>query len=124
MAAVTYGAGEVAFVDAASFGRANRREVIFRVEDSVAKDEVDFAVEVWRTGLGDDFDAAAAGTGKFRGVGIVIDADFLNGGGGDACALHLDAVDDEGDAAGGAGSGVEEWGQGGDVVLVEDGELF
>ena len=99
-------------------------EVILRVEDGVAIDEVDFAVEVGGSGFGDDFDAAAAGAGEFGGVGIVVDADLLNGGGGDACTLHLDAVDDEGDTAGGAGGGVEEGGESGDVVLVEDGEFF
>src|SRR6266550_8540303 len=107
----------MALVDAACFGWANRREVIFCVKDGVANDEVHFAVEVGGAGFGDDFNAAAAGAGKFGGVGVVVDADFLNGGGGDAYTLHLDAVDDECDGAGGAGRGVEEWSEGGDVVL-------
>src|ERR1700736_5114587 len=111
----------MALVDAASLGRANGGKVILRVEDGVAEDEVHFAVEVGRAGFGDNFDAAAAGAGELCGVGIVIDADFLNGRGGDAYALHLDPVDDEGDAAGRASGGVEEWGEGCDVVLVEDG---
>ena len=100
VAAAADGAAEVAFVDATVLGRADRSEVIIGVEDGVAKDKVGFAVEVGRAGFGDDFDSSAAGAGELGGVGVVVDADLLDGGGGDAGALHLYAVDDECDSAG------------------------
>ena len=102
VSAASDGAAEMAFVDAAGFGGPDRGEVIFGVEDGVAEDEVGFAMEDRRSGFGDDLDASAAGTVELGGVGVVVDADLLNGRGGDAGGLHLDAVDDDGGAAGGA----------------------
>src|SRR5260370_250302 len=108
------------FVDAARLRRPDTREVVFGVEGCVANDEVRFAVEVGGAGFGDDLNASAPGAVKLRGVRIVIDADFLNGRGGDAYTLHLDAIDDEGSPAGRTGGSVEERGEGCDIVLVED----
>src|SRR5260370_38925485 len=101
------------FVDAAGFGRTDGGEIIFGVEDGVANDEVDFAVEAGGAGFGDDFDAAAAGAVGFGGVGIVVDAGFLDGRGGGAGAFQLDAVGEGGVGAGGAGGGVCESSEGG-----------
>src|SRR5260370_42064040 len=98
----------MAFVDAAGFGRTDGGEIIFGVEDGVANDEVDFAVEAGGAGFGDDFDAAAAGAVVFGGVGVVVGADFLDGGGGDAGAFHVDAVYGEGDGGAEVRCGGEE----------------
>ncbi len=70
--------------------------------------------------LGDDFQAGAAGTGKARGVRIVVDLYFLDGGGSDTGSIGLDAVDDECDPVGSGSVVVEEAGHGGDVILIED----
>src|ERR1039458_7790592 len=74
-----------------------------------------------RSALGDDFQAGAAGAREARGVRVVVDLYFLNGGGSDAGSVGLDAVDDERDAVGPGGVVVEEARHGGDVVLIEDG---
>src|SRR5258708_1165426 len=114
----------MALVDSARLGRPDTRKVVFRVEGRVANDEIRLAMEIRGAGFGDDFDASAAGAGKFSGVGVVVYADFLDGGGGDGCTFYFDAVEGDGDGGGRAGGGVEEWGEGCDVVLVEDGEFF
>src|ERR1035437_1129142 len=62
-----------------------------------------------RSALGDDFQAGAAGAREARGVGVVVDLYFLNGGGSDAGSI------------GPGGVVVEEARHGGDVVLIEDG---
>ncbi len=74
-----------------------------------------------RPALGDDFQPRAAGAREARGVWVVVDFYFLNGGGSDAGSVGLNAVDDERDAVGSGGVVVEEAGHGGDVVLIEDG---
>ena len=91
-------------------------EGVAGVEVVVAEEDVKGAVESVGGGFGDDFDATAAPAGIFGGVGVVVDADLLDGGGGHAYVAHLHAVDDEGGAG---AAGVEEAGEGGDVVVVE-----
>ena len=91
-----------------------------RVEYGIAKQEVQRAMIGGRSALGDDFQTSAAGTREARGVWVVVDLYFLNGGGSHAGSVGLDAVDDQRDAVGSGGVVVEEAGHGGDVVLIED----
>src|SRR5262249_45282261 len=115
--------GKAAFEDATLFRGLVQGEGITGVQTRVAEEEVERAVKCGRAGLGDDLDAAAAGTRIFGRVGIVVNLHFLDSGGGYAGAARFDAIDDESDAAGGDGPGVEEAGHGANVVLIEDGEV-
>ena len=102
------GAGEVAFVDAALLEGLGGGERVLRVHGGIAEVEIELAVVVVGGGFGDDLHLAAAGPVVLRGVGILVDADFLHGGCGDGGAIGLDAVDDEAGAAGGGGAVVKE----------------
>ncbi len=115
------GAGDMALVDAALLEGLGWGERILRVERGVAKEEVELAVVVVGGGLGDDLHLSAAGPVVLRGVGILVDADLLHGGGGDGGAIGLDAIDHEAGAAGAGCAVVEEGAHGGGVVVVEDG---
>ncbi len=119
---VRNGAGDVALVDAALLEGLGRRESVLRVEGRVAEEEVELAVVVVGGGFGDDLHLAAAGVVVLRGVGILVDADLLNGRGGDGGAVGFDAIDHEAGAAGGGGTVVEERAHGGLVIVVEDGQ--
>lgn len=74
------------------------------------------------TGLGHDFDTAAAGTAELRGVRVIVDANLGDGGGRHGGRLHLDAVDDDADSAGRDRAGIKERREGTDEILVEDGD--
>ena len=76
------------------------RERILRVQRGVAEEEVELAVVVVGGGLGDDLHLSAAGPVVLRRIGVLVDADLLDGGGGDGGAVGFDAVDDEAGAAG------------------------
>ena len=73
-------------------------------------------------GLGDDLHLAAAGPVVLRRIGILVDAHFLHGRGGDGGAIGFDTVDDQARAAGRGGAVIEESAHGGGVVVVEDGK--
>jgi len=81
-------------------------------------------MKIGGAGLGSNFQASAAGIGEKNGVGILVDADFLNGGRSDAGSVGFDAVDDQRGAVGGRDIVVEEARERGDVVLVEDGNAI
>ena len=119
---VRNGAGDAAFVDAALLEGLGGRERVLRVQRRVAKVEIELAVIVVGGGLGDDFHLSAAGPVVVRRVGILVDAHFLHGRGGDGDAIGFDAVDDQAGAAGGGGAVIKEGAHGGDVVVVEDGQ--
>ena len=89
----------------------------------VAEQEIECSVVNLRAGLGDDLDASAAGARELRGVRILVDLHLLDGGCGHPDISLLHTVDDQGDAAGADRSGIEKLGHGGDVILVEDGEV-
>jgi hypothetical protein len=61
-----------------------------------------------------------ASKSESRGVGVLIDLHILDGGGGDARAVGLDAIHDQGDAIGADGVVIEKAGEQGDVILIED----
>ena len=115
------GTGDVAFVDAALLEGLGGSKGILRVQRRVAEEEVELAVVVVGGGLGDDLHLSAAGPVVLGGVGILVDADFLHGGGGDGGAVGLDAIDDEAGAAGAGCAVVEKGAHGRGVVVVEDG---
>ena len=104
-------AGLVGFLDGEGIGG---------VKDGVAIKKIYGAMEIGGAGLGSNFQASAAGIGEKNGVGILVDADFLNGGRSDAGSVGFDAVDDQRDAVGGGGVVVEEARERGDVVLVKN----
>src|SRR5882757_4938170 len=78
LASATDGAAQVSLIDASSFRRPDGRKVVLGIKDRVAKDEICFAVEVRRTRLGDDLNPSSSGASELRGIGIVVDANFLN----------------------------------------------
>jgi len=104
-------AGLVGFLDGEGIGG---------VKDGVAIKKIYGAMEIGGAGLSSNFQASAAGIGEKNGVGILVDADFLNGGRSDAGSVGFDAVDDQRDAVGGGGVVVEEARERGDVVLVKN----
>ena len=118
------GAGEGAFLVEAALGGLDGGEGVRGVEDGVAEEEVEGAVEFLGAFFGGDFNACTAGAGEESGVGILVDLDVFEGGGGNAGAVDFHAVDDEGDAVGAGGIVGEEAGEGADVIHVEDGEVI
>src|SRR6202165_2340251 len=75
-----------------------------------------------RSALGDDFQAGTSRAREARGVGVVIDLHFLDGRGGTAGSVGLDAIDHERDSVGSRRIIVKKAGHSRDVVLVEDGD--
>ena len=118
------GTGEGAFLVEAALGRLDGRERVAGVEDGVAEEEVEGAVEFLGAFFGGDFNASTSGAGEEGGVGILVDLDVLDGGGGNAGAVDFHAVDDERDAVGAGGVVGKEAREGADVVHVEDGEVI
>ncbi len=114
---------QAAFVDAPLFGRTGGGEGVACVQMIVAEQEIECSVVNLRAGLGDDLDASAAGARELGGVRILVDLHLLDGGCGHADISLLHTVDDQGDAAGADRSGIEKLGHGGDIILVEDGEV-
>ena len=95
-------------------------EGVGSVKDGVAIKKIYGAMEIGCAGLGGNFQASAARIGEKNGVGILVDADFLNGGGSNAGSVGFDAVDDQRDAVGGGGVVGEEARERGYVVLAKD----
>ena len=112
--------GEGTLFHVAAFGRLGCGKEIARVENGVTGQEIHGAMVGGRAGLSGDFNACSARPGKSRGIRILIDFHFLNGGSGDARAVGFDTVDDERDAAGGDGVVAEESRKKSDVVEIED----
>ncbi len=81
---VAQGTGETALVDAALLRRADERKRVAGIQMVIAEDKVERAVIFRRAWLGDDLDAAAAWSGIFRRVRVLVELDLLNGGSGDA----------------------------------------
>ena len=73
------GAEQTALEYAALLWRAFGGESVPRIEVMIPQQEIERAMVAVGGGLGDDLDAPAAPARVFGRVGVVVDADFLNG---------------------------------------------
>ena len=80
-------AGEVPLEDAALFIRARGREGVPGVETMVAEEKFARAVKLVRARLGDDLDSAPARTRELGGIRVLVDAYFLDSGGGNPASV-------------------------------------
>ena len=95
-------------------------EGVYGVEDGVAIEEIDGAMEIRSSGLGCDFKTRASRIREKYGVRVLVDADVLDRRGSDPRAVGFDTVYDQRDAVGRGGVVIKKAGERGDVVLVED----
>src|SRR5438445_793198 len=116
--------GEGTFVVLARFGRFLEGESVGGVEDGVAIQKIYATVQRWSARFGGDLKPGAAGICEKSGIGILVDPHFLDGGRRDTRPVGFDAVDDQRDAVGGDGVVVQEPGERGDVVLIENGNAI
>src|SRR5260370_2626366 len=122
--AVPNRSAQCALDDAPLLGGAHQGKGVDGVHYRVAKNEIQRSVIIGSGVLGDNFDIAAAGPGKLRRIGILIDAHLLNGRGRDCRAGNFDAVNNELRAICAERSGIEDSRHGSDIVLIEDGHTF
>src|SRR5206468_1744222 len=108
----------------ARFGRFLEGESVGVVEDGVAIQKIYATVQSWGARFGGDLKPGAAGICEKRGVGILVDPHFLDGGRRDTRPVGFDAVDDQRDAVSGDGVVVQKAGECGDVVLIENGNAI
>ncbi len=113
-------AADGTFVILTGFGGFLDGEGVYGVEDSVAIEEIDGAMEIRSSRLGCDFKTRASRIREKHGVRILVDADVLDSRGSDARAVGFDAVYDQRDAVGRGGVVIKKAGERGDVILVED----
>ncbi len=97
--AVAHRPQQAAFIDAPLLGRPHGGERIARIQMVVAEQEIECPVIDLRGRLGDDLDAAAAGTRELRGIGILIDLHLLDGRRAHAHSTLFHAVHHQGDAS-------------------------
>ncbi len=115
---------EEAFKQATLLGWPHRRKRIPCVEGRIAEHDVGGTLIRLRPGLGDDVDPPAAGSLEFRSVGVLVDLDLLNRRGRNIEAVDLEPVDDERRTACADRRGIEKTRNGGQDVLVEDGQAL
>ena len=115
-------AGERALGVVAAFRRFAGSEIVGSVENGIAREKIDAAVKLRSTRLSDDLKPGAAWAGELGGVRVLVDADFLNGGGRDAGPVRFDAIHDQGDAVGANAVFAQEAREQRDIVLIEDGD--
>ena len=107
---------QAAFKDAALLLGRVGGEGVPRVQAVVAEQEVERAVVGVRGRLRDDLDAPAAPARILHRVGVVVDADLLDGRGRDARVPHLHPIDDNGRSGTARRAGIEKPAQCGQVV--------
>jgi hypothetical protein len=115
---------DIAFVNSLLAGRLGRGERIAGVHRGIAEDHVCGTTKGVRASLGHHLDAAPAGPGELGRIRVLIDLDLLDRRWAHANAVRLDPVDDESDAVGTDGGGVEESRHRADIVLIEDRQVF
>jgi hypothetical protein len=81
-------------------------------------------VQSWSARFSGDLKAGPSGICKKSGVGILVDPHFLDGGRRDTRPVGFDTVNDQRDAVGRDGVVVQEAGECGDVVLIENGNAI
>ncbi len=113
-------AAEGTFVILTGFGGFLDGEGVYGVEDGVAIEEIDGAMEIRSSRLGCDFKTRASRIREKHGVRVLVDADVLDSRGSDARAVGFDTVYDQRDAVGRGGVVIKKAGERGDVILVED----
>src|ERR1700761_3572960 len=97
----TQGPGDRALVNALLFEGLGQREIILGIEERIAEGEVQSSMKLRSAWLGDDLDPSLARAVGLGAVRIVVDVRLRNRRRGNARAIHLDAVHDDADPAGG-----------------------
>ena len=113
-----------AFQDAPLLGSAKPREVVAGIQTVVPEREAERAMERGTGVLRNDLDAPPAGPGKLRRVGILVDADLLDGRRTHAERAGFHTIHDQRRTARARGTGIQENGHPRYIVLIEHGKLF